>query len=94
MEFFNFGEIGSSADVGSSINKIEGLIANGKHNRCCCPQEFKADFLFVFNLIPKRHLFNSNNALFNFVLSVIPFTKTIGYILINSGNGFGFEKHP
>jgi hypothetical protein len=30
-------EIGSNADVGSSINKIEGLIARARaiHNRCC-----------------------------------------------------------
>ena len=38
-----FVDMGSSAEVGSSINKISGFNANVRamHNRCCCPPDKK-----------------------------------------------------
>jgi hypothetical protein len=80
-------EIGSNADVGSSINKIEGLIARARaiHNRCCCLQKVQK-LIFCLSTSSQSatcSIVVTTRSSIHFIGNSIH-SQTIGYILINS----------
>ena len=92
-------DIGSSAEVGSSISKTDGLAARARamQSRCCCPPLIPRALFLSLSLtsshIPARtseHSTISSISDFFFTPKVLGANAMFSYMLI--GNGLGFWK--